>query len=164
VSTDDVRSTTEGELTHLDSDGHARLEPSGARPRDARRAVAEATVVMSRSAARTLADEGGPRGDVGGIARTAGILAAKRTSETIPLRRPILLDAVGVELAVNPDAGVVTIRATVEADGVTGIETEAMTAASVAALVVYDLVRGVDHGVVVERVRLVESSHRPRRV
>jgi cyclic pyranopterin phosphate synthase len=154
------RSTDQGELTHLDDRGNARMVGVGHKRVQARRAVAQATVIMSRHAARSITDGTVPKGDVGAVARIAGIMGAKRTPDLIPLCHPLPLDQVSVEVETNPDVGRVTITATVATSARTGVEMEALTAASVAALAVYDMVKGVDKTVEIERVRLLEKTKR----
>ena len=143
-------------LTHLDEDGAARMVDVGAKPETERRAVARAVVRMSAATAAAVAAGDAPKGDVLGTARIAGIQAAKRTGELIPLCHPIGLDFVDVRGAVEGDAVVLTATASVTAR--TGIEMEAMTAAAVAALTVYDMVKGLERGVAIESVELMEKS------
>ena len=139
-----------------------------AKPVTARRAVAEATVSMSHETLSLVIDGGGPKGDVLGVAELAGVMGGKRTSELIPLCHPLPLT--DLQVAITPDraAGLLRIRAEAATTGQTGVEMEAMTAASIAALTVYDMVKGVERGVEVSGVRLVSKSggksgewHRP---
>jgi cyclic pyranopterin phosphate synthase len=123
-----------------------------------RRAVAEAVVRMRPESARAMSDGTLPKGDAAAVARIAGIMAAKRTPELVALCHPLPIDKAGVEVAVDADAGTVTITASVETTARTGVEMEALTAASVAALNVYDLVKGIDKDIVIERVRLLEKT------
>ena len=146
------------QLTHLDARGEARMVGVGHKPPVPRRAVAEAVVRMRPESARAMSDGTLPKGDAAAVARVAGIMAAKRTPELVALCHPLPIDKAGVEVAVDPDAGTVTITATVETTARTGVEMEALTAASVAALNVYDLVKGIDTGIVIERVRLLEKT------
>ncbi|WP_217914266.1 cyclic pyranopterin monophosphate synthase MoaC [Miltoncostaea marina] len=148
----------EGGLTHLDARGAARMVGVGHKPPVARRAVAEALVRMAPASARLMSEGGLPKGDAAAVARVAGIMAAKRTPELVALCHPLPIDRAAVDVAVDPAAGEVRIRAEVETTARTGVEMEALTAASVAALNVYDLVKGVDPAVVIERVRLVEKT------
>jgi len=145
-------------LTHLDEHGDARMVDVSGKPTTERRAVARATVRMAPETARMVATGDAPKGDVLGVARIAGILAAKKTGELIPLCHPIGLDHVDVEGAIDVAAGTVTITATAGVTARTGVEMEAMTAASVAALTVYDMVKGVERGVAIEEVVLLEKS------
>ena len=143
-------------LTHLAADGTAHMVDVGAKPETARRAVAQATVRMSAATAAAITAGDAPKGDVLGTARIAGIQAAKRTGELIPLCHPIGLDAVDVDLVVGADR--VTITATTSVTARTGVEMEAMTAASVAALTIYDMVKGIERGVEIAEVVLLEKS------
>ena len=145
-------------LTHLDEHGAARMVDVGAKAQTARRAVARATVRMAPETAAAVAAGDAPKGDVLGTARIAGIQAAKRTGELIPLCHPIGLDHCDVEAEVDPGAGTVTLTATAGVTARTGVEMEAMTAAAVAALTVYDMVKGLERGVVVERVELLAKE------
>jgi cyclic pyranopterin monophosphate synthase len=130
----------------------------GAKPVTPRRAVAAATVRMRPDILATLVDAGGPKGDAFVTARLAGIGAAKRTAELIPLCHPLPLDRVEVDLAADPSAGTVEIRAEVAATARTGVEMEALTAASVAALTLYDMAKALQRDIVIESVRLLEKS------
>jgi cyclic pyranopterin phosphate synthase len=146
------------DLTHLDERGRARMVDVGAKPVTARRAVARALVRMTpQTAARVVAGDA-PKGDVISTARIAGIQAAKRTGELIPLCHPLALDQVDVEAQVDAEAGTVTLVAEARVSARTGVEMEAMTAASVAALTVYDMVKGIERGVEIASVVLVEKS------
>ena len=147
-----------GKLTHLDSSGTARMVDVGAKPETARRATAEARVRMSPATARAVAAGDAPKGDVLGTARLAGIGAAKRTWELIPLAHPLALDFVDIEGRVEPEEGLVVLSAQAGTTARTGVEMEAMTACAVAALTVYDMVKGIERGVVIEAVELVEKS------
>jgi cyclic pyranopterin phosphate synthase len=145
-------------LTHLDEHGDARMVDVGGKEATARRAVARAVVRMSPATAKLVAEGDAPKGDVLATARIAGIMAAKKTGELIPLCHPIGLDHADVDAAVDTAAGTVTITATAGVTARTGVEMEAMVAASVAALTVYDMVKGVERGVAVEQVVLLEKS------
>lgn len=147
----------EPRLTHLDSRGEARMVGVGHKPPVARRAVAEAVVRMAPASARLMSEGGLPKGDAAAVARVTGIMAVKRTPELIALCHPLPIDKASVDVAVDADAGEVRIRAEVRTTARTGVEMEALTAVSVAALNVYDLVKGVDPGIVIERIRLVEK-------
>jgi cyclic pyranopterin monophosphate synthase len=146
------------ELTHLDSAGRARMVDVGAKAVSERRAVARAVVRVSRATADAVVAGDAPKGDVLGVARVAGIQAAKRTAELIPLCHPLGLSFVGVEGSVDPDAGLITLVAEARTTGQTGVEMEAMTAASVAALTVYDMVKGLERGAEIAEVVLLEKS------
>ena len=144
------------ELTHLDASGRARMVDVGEKPATERRAVARAVVrVSSQTATQVLAGDA-PKGDVLGVARIAGIQAAKRTSELIPLCHPLALTFVGVEASIDEDA--ITLTAEARTTGPTGVEMEAMTAASVAALTVYDMVKGIERGAEIAEVAVLEKS------
>jgi cyclic pyranopterin phosphate synthase len=144
-------------LTHLDEHGDARMVDVSGKPVTERRAVARAMVRMSPETARIVAAGDAPKGDVLGVARIAGIMAAKKTGELIPLCHPMGLDHVDLDGAVDVDAGTVTITANAAVTARTGVEMEAMTAAAVAALTVYDMVKGVERGVAIEEVVLLEK-------
>jgi len=130
----------------------------GEKPATERRAVAQATVRVSQGTAEKVLAGDAPKGDVLGVARIAGIQAAKRTAELIPLCHPLPLSFVGVEAEVNTDAGAITLTAEARTTGPTGVEMEAMTAASVAALTVYDMVKGIERGAEISAVVLLEKS------
>jgi cyclic pyranopterin phosphate synthase len=123
-----------------------------------RRAVAECIVRMKPETAGAVAAGDLPKGDVVSTARIAGIQAAKRTSELIPLCHPLALSYVDVEVLVDPEAGAVSVRGEARTTAQTGVEMEAMAACSVAALTVYDMVKGVERGVVIESLRLIEKT------
>jgi cyclic pyranopterin phosphate synthase len=145
-------------LTHLDEHGDARMVDVGGKPVTERRAVARAVVRMTPETARIVAAGDAPKGDVLGVARIAGIMAAKKTGELIPLCHPMGLDHVDVDGVVDVEAGTVTITASASVTARTGVEMEAMTAASVAALTVYDMVKGVERGVAIEEIVLLEKT------
>lgn len=144
--------------SHLDPDGAPRMVDVSSKPVTARRAVAQAIVRMRSDVLETLLDGGGPKGDAFVVARLAGIGAAKRTAELIPLCHPLPLDDVEVELRADPDAGSVTIWARVAATARTGVEMEALTAASVAALTLYDMSKALQRDVLIERIELLEKE------
>jgi cyclic pyranopterin phosphate synthase len=147
-----------GELTHLDEDGAARMVDVSAKPVTERRAVARAVVRLDPATASIVAAGDAPKGDVLGVARIAGIQAAKRTGDLIPLCHPLGLDHVDVDGVIDVAAGTVTLTATAGVQARTGVEMEAMTAAAIAALTVYDMVKSLDRSAVIERVELVEKS------
>lgn len=142
------------ELTHLDERGHARMVAVDAKDVTRRTAVASARVLMDPATAERLADGSLPKGDALPVARIAGIQAAKRTPELIPLCHQVALTSVEVEVSVDTSAGVAEVEATAVAVDRTGVEMEAMTAASVAALTLYDLLKAVQRDVVITDVRL----------
>ena len=146
------------QLTHLDESGRARMVDVGDKPATERRAVARAVVRVSAETARAVAAGDAPKGDVLGVARIAGIQAAKRTSELIPLCHPLSLSFVGVEGSVDVPAGEISLTAEARTTGPTGVEMEALTAASVAALTVYDMVKGIERGAEIASVVLIEKS------
>ena len=141
-------------FSHLDDAGRVRMVDVGAKPAVRRRAVAEATVGMAADTAARLRVL--PKGDALACAEVAGIMAAKRTSELIPLCHPLPLTHASVTATAGD--GSVQIRAVVETTAQTGVEMEALTAAAIAALTVYDMAKGIDSGIVIERVRLVEKT------
>jgi molybdenum cofactor biosynthesis protein MoaC len=145
-------------LTHVDEAGNARMVDVGAKPETERRARAEARVRMAPQTAAAVARGDAPKGDVLGTARLAGIAAAKRTWELIPLCHVLALDFADVEGTFDAAAGVVTLSAEAGTTGKTGVEMEAMTACAVAALTVYDMVKGLERGVTIESVRLTHKS------
>jgi cyclic pyranopterin phosphate synthase len=143
-------------LTHLDEKGQARMVDVGGKPETARSATATGRIRMSAAALAAVREGAGPKGDVLAAARIAGIMAAKKTGDLIPLCHPLALDAVAVEFAFE-DGGIrVTARASLT--GRTGVEMEAMTAASIALLTIYDMAKALDKGMVVEEVRLLEKT------
>jgi len=144
-------------LTHLDNRGHAHMVDVSNKPDTRREAMAEAWVRMKPETLALICTGGHPKGDVFAVSRIAGIMAAKRTHELIPLCHPLLLTAVSVELkAVAPDS--VRIIATCALDGATGVEMEALTAASVAALTLYDMCKAVDRSMQIDWLRLLRKS------
>jgi cyclic pyranopterin monophosphate synthase len=147
-----------GELTHLDAAGQASMVDVGDKPATERRARARALVRVSPDTAATVEAGNAPKGDVIGVARIAGIQAAKRTSELIPLCHPLALSFVGVEGRIDAAAGEIELIAEARTTGPTGVEMEALTAASVAALTVYDMVKGVERGAEISEVALLEKS------
>lgn len=144
--------------SHLGADGAPQMVDVGSKPITARRASASAIVRMRPDVLRTLVESGGPKGDAFVVARLAGIAAAKRTAELIPLCHSIPLDTVDVQLSADPDAGLVTIKAEARATARTGVEMEALTAASVAALTLYDMAKALQRDIVIERVELLAKE------
>jgi len=149
---------TEPELTHLDETGAARMVDVASKQPTLRRAVARAQLRMAPETARAVAAGDAPKGDVLGTARIAGIQAAKRTAELIPLCHTIPLSFVGVDATVNAEAGTITLTTEARTTAATGVEMEALTAATVAALTVYDMVKGIERGVEIAEVVLLEKS------
>ncbi len=144
-------------LTHIDEDGSARMVDVGGKEVTRRRAVARGQVRMGGHAL-TLVREGSKKGDVLQVARIAGIQGAKRTSDLIPLCHPLPLDSVQVDLDIDEHASAVIVTATATTSGRTGVEMEALTAVSAAALTIYDMVKAVDRGVVIEGILLLEKE------
>ena len=143
--------------SHLDPDGAPRMVDVGDKAVTARRAVAEASVRMRPEVLATLLDAAGPKGDALVVARLAGIGAAKRTAELIPLAHPIPLDVVEVEPTADRDAGTLSFRAEVRTTARSGVEMEALTAAAVAALTVYDMAKAAEKTMVIGSIRLLEK-------
>jgi cyclic pyranopterin monophosphate synthase len=151
--------TVEGaQLTHLDAAGRAAMVDVSAKEPTDRWARARAVVRMSPSATARVAAGDAPKGDVAGVARIAGIQAAKRTDDLIPLAHTLPLTKVGVEIEIDAEAGTVTVVAEARTTARTGVEMEALVACSVAALTVYDMVKGIEPGVVIERVELLDKT------
>ncbi|QIM53701.1 cyclic pyranopterin monophosphate synthase MoaC [Hydrogenophaga crocea] len=144
-------------LTHFDAQGQAHMVDVGAKASTDRVAVAEGRITMQPATLALIESGTAKKGDVLGVARLAGIMAAKKTSDLIPLCHPIALTRVAVDFEVDRGTNSVLCRATTACTGQTGVEMEALTAASVALLTVYDMCKAVDRGMVVEGVRLVEK-------
>ncbi len=145
------------ELTHLDAEGRAHMVDVGEKAESVREAIARGGVRMQPATLQKIVDGAMPKGDVLAVARVAGIMAAKRTWELIPLCHPLLLTHVAVELEPNAAGDTLLIRATVRTTGKTGVEMEALTAVSVAALTIYDMCKAVDRGMQISDVRLAEK-------
>lgn len=145
-------------LTHIDAQGQAHMVDVGDKPITAREAIARGRVIMRPETLRLIAEGQAKKGDVLGTARIAGIMAAKKTGDLIPLCHPIGLDAVNIDLRLDDAHSAVEIEAVARTTGRTGVEMEAMTAVSVAALTIYDMVKAVDREMVIEAVRLVRKS------
>lgn len=146
------------DLTHLDEHGAARMVDVSDKELSDREATAEAVIVLSPQAFAAVADGTSPKGDVLAAARIAGIMAAKKTWELIPLCHPIPLNKLGIEFEALPERSAFRIAATAKTTAQTGVEMEALTAASIAALTVYDMVKSLDKSAVVESVRLLTKS------
>ena len=144
-------------LTHIDDAGAARMVDIGAKPVSEREARAEAWVRMQPATLQLILDGGHHKGDVFAVARIAGIQGAKRCAELVPLCHPLGLDAVEVQLEARAPEGGVRIEARCRLHGRTGVEMEALTAAAVAALTVYDMCKAVDRGMLIEGLRLLEK-------
>ena len=145
-------------LSHVDQAGRARMVDVADKPITVRTAVAVGAIRMSRDAYRLVADQAIAKGDVLATSEVAGVLAAKRTAELIPLCHPLGLDHVEVEATLDEAIPGVRVRAAAKAVGRTGVEMEALTAVSVALLTVYDMVKAADRGMEIHGVRLVEKT------
>jgi cyclic pyranopterin phosphate synthase len=145
-------------LSHLDSQGQAHMVDVGDKAETARIAVAEGSVVMQAETLAIVRAGDAKKGDVLGTARLAGIMAAKRAHELIPLCHPLLLTKIAVDLSIDEALPGVRVRAEVRLTGKTGVEMEALTAVSVACLTVYDMVKAVDRGMHIEAIQLVHKS------
>ncbi len=146
------------ELTHLNDKGDAVMVDVSAKPPTARRASAQAIVQLTAAAFAALRDGKAPKGDVLAVVRVAAIQAAKRTADLIPLCHPLPISKVEVDIALDDAALQVRITATVKLTGQTGVEMEALTAATIGALTLYDMLKGIDKGLTIESVRLLEKS------
>ena len=142
-------------LTHLDDDGNARMVDVGGKAETQRVAVASGRIRMSEGALAAIRDGAAPKGDVLAAARIAGIMAAKKTAELIPLCHPLALNAVTIDLAFED--GALRATATASLSGRTGVEMEAMTATCIALLTIYDMAKALDKAMVIEQVRLLEK-------
>jgi cyclic pyranopterin monophosphate synthase len=149
--------TVDEQLTHLDKDGAARMVDVGAKPDTERVAVAGGAVYMQPETLRLIRDGALKKGDVLTIARLAGIMGAKRTSELIPLCHPLPLTHIDVELTLDDENSAVHIRATARTVGKTGVEMEALTAVTTAALTIYDMAKAVDRAMRLSDIRLLEK-------
>ncbi|TCR62734.1 cyclic pyranopterin monophosphate synthase MoaC [Bosea sp. BK604] len=145
-------------LSHLDAQGQAHMVDVGDKDETSRIAIAEGLVIMQAATLAIVRDGEAKKGDVLGTARLAGIMAAKRTHELIPLCHPLLISKVAVDLAIDEALPGVRVRAEVKMKGQTGVEMEALTAVSVACLTVYDMVKAVDRAMRIEGIRLVHKS------
>jgi cyclic pyranopterin phosphate synthase len=145
-------------LTHLDENGAARMVDVSDKPQTEREATAETTIIMSAEAYEAAVSGTGKKGDVLAAARIAGIMAAKKTSDLIPLCHPIAITKANVDFEPQSDRNALRILATVKSNGQTGVEMEALTAVSIAALTVYDMIKAVDRAAVIEGTKLVSKS------
>ena len=145
-------------LTHVDRAGRPRMVDVSEKPATARRAVAEAFVTMGQETLSLVIDGGGPKGDVLTVAELAGVMGGKRTSDLIPLCHPVALTDLVVRITPDRVAGGLRIRAEAATTGPTGVEMEALTAASIAALTAYDMVKGVERGVEIRSIALLSKS------
>lgn len=147
-----------GKLTHFNRDGAAHMVDVGDKPVSRRRAVAVGRIVMQPETLQLIAGGGHKKGDVLGIARVAGIMAAKKTAELVPLCHPIALTHISMDLEIEEESNSVICRATTETRDQTGVEMEALTATQVALLTIYDMCKAVDRGMTIENVQLLEKS------
>lgn len=146
------------DFTHLDAEGNAVMVDVSAKDATERTATAKGSVIMSPETLQRILDRGVKKGDVLSVAQLAGIMAAKRTPDLIPLCHPLMLTSVKVDLTCDPARNAVDIQATCRLTGQTGVEMEALTAVTVAALTVYDMCKAVDRGMRIEDVRLTHKS------
>ncbi len=145
-------------MTHVDEEGRVRMVDVGGKLDTERVAVARGEVTMRPETLRLIVEQGVPKGDVLAVAQVAGIMAAKRTPDLIPLCHPLLLTKVDVEFRINEEASRIEIIATVRCRGKTGVEMEALTAVSVAALTIYDMAKAVEKTMRIGNIRLVRKS------
>ena len=144
-------------LSHLDKSGAASMVDVGANPKSSRRAIAAVSVKMRKDTLTLIEDGSHKKGDVLSVARIAGIQAAKRCSELIPLCHPLLLEKISVDFVIDFELPGVQVTASCSLSGKTGVEMEAMTAASIAALTIYDMCKGVDREICIDHLRLLEK-------
>src|SRR5712671_4620061 len=145
-------------LTHIDATGEARMVDVSTKPATERTAVAEGRVIMSKATLEMIVSGNAKKGDVLGTARVAGIIAAKRTSDLIPLCHPLALSKITLDIAADEKLPGCIVRATVKVTGPTGVEMEALTAVAVACLTIYDMIKAVERGVRLESIHLVEKT------
>jgi len=144
-------------LTHLNADGQAAMVDVGEKPDSERLAVASGRVAMKAETLRLIEEGALKKGDVLAVARVAGIMAAKKTSELIPLCHPIPISKISVDVTIRPELSCIEVVGTVKTTGKTGVEMEALTAVTVAALAIYDMAKAVDREMRIEQVRLLEK-------
>ncbi|MGK2955741.1 MAG: cyclic pyranopterin monophosphate synthase MoaC [Solirubrobacterales bacterium] len=149
--------TEEPKLTHIDEEGRARMVDVGDKETNDRMARARARLSVKPATAEVILSGSGPKGEVAQVARIAGIQAAKRTSELIPLAHPLPLTYVDVSVTVDPEAGLVELIGEARTSDRTGVEMEALTACAIAALTIYDMVKGIERGVTIDEIVLVEK-------
>lgn len=145
-------------LTHLDSQGNAQMVDVGNKEKTQRSATAQAYITMKPETLQLIVSGGHKKGDVFAVARIAGIQAAKKCADLIPLCHPLMLTSVKVDLFAEPEVSRVRIEATCKLQGLTGVEMEALTAVSVAALTLYDMCKAVDKGMIISETRLLEKT------
>src|SRR6266508_5252251 len=146
------------DLTHLDSHGRARMVDVGAKPDTVREATARGRVLMQPSTLELIQSGGLAKGDVLAVAQVAGVMGAKRTPDIIPMCHPLPITGVDLSFEIDQEASAVEIEVTARVTGKTGVEMEALTAVSIAALTIYDMCKGVDRDMVIDQVRLIEKS------
>lgn len=152
------KKTTSAALTHIDRKGEAHMVDVGDKAATERLAIAEGRVIVSKKTLALIARGDAKKGDVLGTARIAGIMAAKRTHELIPLCHPLAISKVSVDIAPDTKLPGLRVRASVKVKGPTGVEMEALTAVSVACLTIYDMIKAAERGARIEGIRLVEKS------
>jgi len=145
------------ELSHIDQSGHARMVDVGEKPTTTRIAIAKGEVIMKPDTLEVIRKGSLEKGDILSIAKTAGIMAAKKTSDLIPLCHPLILNHISVDLDIDSTLPGIQIVSSVQTDGKTGVEMEALTAVSVAALTIYDMVKAVEKTMRIQNIRLVEK-------
>jgi cyclic pyranopterin phosphate synthase len=153
-----ARKSQKHALTHIDAKGEARMVDVSAKPATERIAVAEGLVVMSKATLAMIESGNAKKGDVLGTARIAGIMAAKKTSDLIPLCHPLALSKITLDIEPDKKIPGCRVRASVKVTGPTGVEMEALTAVSVACLTIYDMIKAVERGVRIEGIRLIEKK------
>jgi cyclic pyranopterin phosphate synthase len=153
-----ARTKRKGALTHIDAGGEARMVDVSGKPATERIAVAEGRVVMTKATLELIVSGNAKKGDVLGAARIAGIMAAKKTHELIPLCHPLALSKVTVDITLDRKLPGCIVRSTVKVTGPTGVEMEALTAVSVACLTIYDMIKAAERGVRIEAIHLVEKK------
>ena len=147
-----------GKLSHFDREGRARMVDVGAKPSTRRVAVATARVVMKSETLRRIMDKKMEKGDVLGVARVAGIMAAKRTGEVIPLCHPLSIDSIEIGFQADVEHSEVRIETRVKSTGKTGVEMEALVATAASALTIYDMCKAVDRGMIISDIMLLKKS------
>jgi len=147
-----------GRLTHLDENGAAHMVDVSLKDETVRTAVAEGCVVMQPATLKIIVDNQIAKGDVLATARIAGIMAAKKTADLIPLCHPLMLTKIGIDIAPDPDLPGLWVRAAVALNGKTGVEMEALAAVSIACLTIYDMVKAIDKDMTISNIHLVEKS------
>jgi cyclic pyranopterin monophosphate synthase len=147
-----------GKLSHFDGKGQARMVNVGGKPVTQREAVASGRVFLKPETLRLIRDRKIEKGDVLAVARLAGIMAAKRTGEMIPLCHPLGIESVDIAFSIHPDRSEIGIESRVKSSGKTGVEMEALAASAVAALTIYDMCKAVDRGMVIGDIKLLKKS------